>query len=943
MGKVPLKIIFFLLFIPIMSFAQRGVVKGVLTTETDGLPLPGASIIIKGTAKGVLTDFDGNYSINCNVGDVLVVTYVGMTSREIKVTAEMFGVEKRIFVEQIPVKTIESDAYNKALKSVKQESFQIPDLEDSKQTFNKNGTYNQFQRIKTIDIKPQHVHLTYFDPDIYFEVGMNSTLSFQYVKNNNLPELQNKFSQGATQNGALTFLGPETGNVFSYGPSVNSLEFDGTNYNFDSNGQLVPLGNGNGKKANAYDNTLFNTAINTSNNIFFNVESYNWIANIDYINKSSDDIFGRNRSTTNDVILSYKTTKYQDRKLDWNTFVKYGKRINNQPNINGFINNLLLNSWITPNSFSNTQGTIIADNTQRSFNPSNYNNPEWLFNNNKNFDVNDLFVVSLQNDIEPSDDFKIQTHVNYKTTENDQNFGLVANTVGFEDGYLSHKTIKKNTFNGTLLLDYEKYIGEIELKLNSVTNYSHDNLKYAFKESEGYDDFSFSNPNSSTLTEHQRHRNTVNLKQDISITHSKGVEVGLCTNSYVSSIQGDKWFLPTTRVQLNLLDLIDIYDFRYIYLSASSAYNINEMPLFYTNQSHNSLTLSPSESLNYTSNIDLFANESIELEEKHDYNFSTKVGFRILNANWNFEANYFGSKTEGSVFPVLENNVFQLQNIADINNRGLELVLEASNYSNELKWNANINFFTNNTEVLKVYNAQERVAIAGFNSVSKNLIVGEPAGIIVGSAYARDEQANLIIDVNGYPMVATEQRIIGDPTPDFTLGFFNALEWKNFKFNFTLNYQKGGDVWNGTQNVLNYFGTSQQSADERGITNFVFDGITQQGNPNTTNVDFYNPTNGIENNRFVRYGFEGVAEDAIEDASFLNLKSIQISYDFGKDYDSFFRQFEIGFYANNLFTFTKYSGASPQSSLFDTNSGNNLNFFNTPLITEVGFKAQLKI
>ena len=146
------------------------------------------------------TDFDGNYSITCNVGDVLVVNYVGMAPREIKVTPAMFGVEQRLFVERIPVKTIESDAYSKALKSVKKTSFNIPDIENSKHTFNDNGTYNQFQRIKAIAIKPENVNLTYFDPDIYFEVGVNSTLSFQFVKDNNLPELQNKFSQGATQN-----------------------------------------------------------------------------------------------------------------------------------------------------------------------------------------------------------------------------------------------------------------------------------------------------------------------------------------------------------------------------------------------------------------------------------------------------------------------------------------------------------------------------------------------------------------------------------------------------------------------------------------------------------------------------------------------------------------------------------------------------------------------
>ena len=943
MDKVPLKTILFLLLLPLLSLAQQGIVKGVLTTETDGLPLPGASIVIKGTSKGVQTDFDGNYSITCNVGDVLVVNYVGMAPREIKVTPAMFGVEQRLFVERILVKTIESDAYSKALKSVKKTSFNIPDIENSKHTFNDNGTYNQFQRIKAIAIKPENVNLTYFDPDIYFEVGVNSTLSFQFVKDNNLPELQNKFSQGATQNSELTFLGPETSNVFSYGPNLTILEFDGTNYSFDSNGQLVPLGDGNGKQAYAYNNTLFNTAINTSNNIYFNVETNKWIANIDYITKNSDDIFGRNRSKADDIMLSYKTTKHAEKKLNWNTFIKYGKRNNNQPNINGFTNNLLLNSWVTPTTFSNSQGSILADNTQRSFSPSNYNNPEWLLNNNRNYDANDLLVVSLQNDIEPFDEFKIKSHINFKTTENEQNFGLIANTIGFEDGYLSNKTIKKNTFNGTLVFDYEKQFGDIELKLNSVTNYSHDNLNYTFKESEGFGDFSFSNPAISTTIENQLHKNSVSLKQYLSLSYSKGLEVSFNTDSYLSSIQGNKWFLPTSRLTFELLDVLDIYDFRYITFFVSSASGINEMPLFYANQSHNSLTLSPLESLNYTSNIDLFANESIEFEEKQDYNFGTQIGFSVFNINWNFEANYFNSKTEGSVFPVLENNAFQLQNIADISNKGFEFELEASNYYNELNWNASINFFTNNTEVLKLYNSEERIAIAGFNSVSKNLIVDQPAGILVGSAYARDEQNNIIIDSNGYPMVDAQQQIIGDPTPDFTFGFYNSLEWNNFKFNFTLNYQKGGDVWNGTQNVLNYFGTSQQSADQRRITNYVFNGLTQQGNPNTTIVDFYNPENGIENNRFVRYGFEGVAEDAIEDASFFNLKTIQVSYDFGKDNDSFFRQFEIGFYANNLFTFTKYRGASPQSSLFDTNSGNNLNFFNTPLITEVGFKAQLKI
>jgi TonB-linked SusC/RagA family outer membrane protein len=59
-----------------ISFAQEKKVSGTVSDD-NGLPLPGSTIIIKGTTSGVSTDFDGNYSINASVGDVLTFNYVG--------------------------------------------------------------------------------------------------------------------------------------------------------------------------------------------------------------------------------------------------------------------------------------------------------------------------------------------------------------------------------------------------------------------------------------------------------------------------------------------------------------------------------------------------------------------------------------------------------------------------------------------------------------------------------------------------------------------------------------------------------------------------------------------------------------------------------------------------------------------------------------------------
>nr|WP_315248663.1 SusC/RagA family TonB-linked outer membrane protein [uncultured Flavobacterium sp.] len=58
-------------------------ITGTVTSKTDGLPLPGATILVKGTQKTVITDFDGNYSIEASPGETLVISYVGFKNEEI--------------------------------------------------------------------------------------------------------------------------------------------------------------------------------------------------------------------------------------------------------------------------------------------------------------------------------------------------------------------------------------------------------------------------------------------------------------------------------------------------------------------------------------------------------------------------------------------------------------------------------------------------------------------------------------------------------------------------------------------------------------------------------------------------------------------------------------------------------------------------------------------
>ena len=72
-----------LLMTGLIGFAQD-TVSGVVS-DADGMPLPGATVVVQGTSIGVTTDFDGNYSISASEGDVLVFSYVGYVSQSVPV------------------------------------------------------------------------------------------------------------------------------------------------------------------------------------------------------------------------------------------------------------------------------------------------------------------------------------------------------------------------------------------------------------------------------------------------------------------------------------------------------------------------------------------------------------------------------------------------------------------------------------------------------------------------------------------------------------------------------------------------------------------------------------------------------------------------------------------------------------------------------------------
>jgi TonB-linked SusC/RagA family outer membrane protein len=113
-----------------LTFAQKKTISGTVS-DNSGLPLPGVNIIVKGTSNGTQSDFDGNYTVNANVGQALVFSYVGFNSVERAVTAATSNISLQLTedaesLEEVVVTALgikkEKKALGYAVSSIKEEA-----------------------------------------------------------------------------------------------------------------------------------------------------------------------------------------------------------------------------------------------------------------------------------------------------------------------------------------------------------------------------------------------------------------------------------------------------------------------------------------------------------------------------------------------------------------------------------------------------------------------------------------------------------------------------------------------------------------------------------------------------------------------------------------------------------------------------------------------------
>jgi len=285
----------------------------------------------------------------------------------------------------------------------------------------------------------------------------------------------------------------------------------------------------------------------------------------------------------------------------------------------------------------------------------------------------------------------------------------------------------------------------------------------------------------------------------------------------------------------------------------------------------------------------------------------------------------------------------QLMNLADHRNRGIEAGLSIyPSYwpQHKLSFSNSFSFVTYRNVVTAVKDNYNFTPIAGFSDVNKAIVKGAPLGAIVGNSFLKDVNNNIIIGADGFPLVNNTPSVIGNPAPDFTVKMNNRISWKNLDLYFDWEWRKGGDIWNGTEALLDYYGRSAGSAALRNTTNYIYKGVDVNGKANTVPVSFYDPSLPITQNRWVRYGPTGVAESYIQKGDCIRLNNVGISYK--PKIKKYLQQLSFSLYASNIILWSAYKGADPNQLLNDQSASSGLDFFNVPSFHSFGFSAALK-
>ena len=989
--------------------AQQKTITGTVTSIEDNMPLPGVNVVVKGTNNGASTDFDGNYTITIEEENaILTFSYVGYVTKEVAASSsgsinvslaqDVSALDEIVVVGYGSRRKSDVTGAVSSVKSEELNAFPVLNAEQALQgraagvvvQSNNGGEPGAPINIKirgNTSINASSSPLIVVDGFVGAVMPQaNDIQSMEVLKDASATAIYgSRGSNGVvlvtTKKGRSGKLSVEFNTNYSVQNTSNELDLLNANefetYQTALNSGYVP-----GSANTDWQDLLYKTGNTQNYQLSFSggTDKVNFYASTTYFKQNGVIINSKfDRLSFLSNIDAQVTEKL---KLGMNLFGSRGNK-NGVPTqstgetANGggddVVSLMFRFAPDLPIKDANGENTInsVGDNVD---------NPYAIATEGINETKTDNYRANLYANYDILENLTFKTTFGFSTENGTEGvFRPSTLRVTAGDGVGGRATIsnyKRTNILSENYLTYKREIGKGDLTLLGGYSYQKRSTDRFSTGAEGFtsDSFSYYNLQSgstqliptSSLSEteiqslfgrvnydyNDKYLFTATVRRDGASNFAKNEKYATFPSGAIGWKISNEDFLKDSETVSNLK------------LRASYGVTGNQAIAPYQSLASFGSVYTP---INGSTVINVTPNQVANPDLKWESSYQTNIGldFGVLNGAIALSLDYYNIDTKDLIIEDSSQPQYlgfltpaSLRNVGEVNNRGFEITLNTRNITNEnFTWTTDFNWSNNKNKFVTLLNGQDifQDASPGYFNIQRTHVLreGESVGVFWGYDYrgvyqggdlpagtalldgaaAGDQLFTDIPDENGVAdgvITTSDQKIIGDPNPNWSFGFTNNFTYKNFDMNIFFQGAQGGDIMNLT-NVQLFNGDSNATKD-----------ILNSWTPTNTNTDI--PRAKLRGKQ--------ISSRFVEDGSYVRLKNIAIGYNLPVDVVEKIGmdRVRVSVSAQNLLTFTSYSGLDPEVNYFGAgvagseanNTFNGFDFGNYPTVQSLNFSVNLK-
>ena len=353
-------------------------------------------------------------------------------------------------------------------------------------------------------------------------------------------------------------------------------------------------------------------------------------------------------------------------------------------------------------------------------------------------------------------------------------------------------------------------------------------------------------------------------------------------------------------------------------------------------------------------------NPALTPEFTAEYEFGTEFSF--LKNRVTLEATYYNRSSTNLIAPIaLDPGTgfgSYFTNFGEITNKGVEIAFTGKPVqTKDFQWSSTFNFTHNKNKIVSLTEGLPQIAFGtGFSGgVQAIFKPGEDYGVFYGTTAARDDQGRYLVNpATGYLIEdAVNLKVIGNPNPQFLMGFINQFTYKGITMNVLVDYRKGGDLYSTTLQSYLGRGVTKDTEDRERLV--IINGV--QGNPATRTALRNADGSSIPNNTAISVndynfssgaaGLGSIDEKGVYDATTVRLREISLGYDLPKALlaKTPFGVVNLSVSGRNLYWYSpnipKYTNFDPETSTFGSNNQQGFEYTNAPNTRRYGVNLRV--